>query len=192
MGERKKNRIVLLLWMMAMAVFMLTGCRAKNTGTVGGIRENSAQKIVTDEISKTTDVILVMDESGSMVHADPTRFAIEGAKLFVDLEKSSGINLGLVEFSNKISSTGLVDMTDKQNRENMKAILDGIVYDPPAHTDTGWGLLKAEEVLAERPEENRKIILLFTDGQTDIDVGTPGRTTEDSKKDVETAISQAQ
>lgn len=42
------------------------------------------------------------------------------------------------------------------------------------------------------PEENRKIILLFTDGQTDIDVGTPGRTTEDSKKDVETAISQAQ
>lgn len=87
MGERKKNRIVLLLWMMAMAVFMLTGCRAKNTGTVGGIRENSAQKIVTDEISKTTDVILVMDESGSMVHADPTRFAIEGAKLFVDLEK---------------------------------------------------------------------------------------------------------
>lgn len=151
MGERKKNRIVLLLWMMAMAVFMLTGCQAKNTGTVGGIRENSAQKIVTDEISKTTDVILVMDESGSMVHADPTRFAIEGAKLFVDLEKSSGINLGLVEFSNKISSTGLVDMTDKQNRENMKAILDGIVYDPPAHTDTGWGLLKAEEVLAERP-----------------------------------------
>lgn len=192
MGKREKNRIVLLLWMAAMAMFMLTGCLAKNKGIVGGIRENSAQRIVTDEISKTTDVILVMDESGSMVRADPTRIAIEGAKMFVDMEKTSGMNLGLVEFSNKISSTGLLDMSDLQNRENIKTILDGVVYDPPAHTDTGWGLLKAEEVLAERPDENRKIILLFTDGQTDIDVGTPGRTTEDSKRDVVTAISQAQ
>ena len=172
-----------------LVLLLLAACGGKR---VSGLRENTGQDVIADDTTRTTDVMMVMDESGSMLHSDPDRFAIEGAKMFVDMEKAAGMNLGLVEFSNRVNTTGLLDMGDGQNRASMKAVLEGIVYDPPAHTDTGWGLLKAEEVLSGMPEKDRKIILLFTDGQTDIDAGTPGRTTEDSKRDVDTAIQQAQ
>lgn len=172
-----------------LVLLLLAACGGKR---VSGLRENTGQDVIADDTTRTTDVMMVMDESGSMLHSDPDRIAIEGAKMFVDMEKAAGMNLGLVEFSNRVNTTGLLDMGDGQNRASMKAVLEGIVYDPPAHTDTGWGLLKAEEVLSGMPEKDRKIILLFTDGQTDIDVGTPGRTTEDSKRDVDTAIQQAQ
>ena len=172
-----------------LVLLLLAACGGKR---VSGLRENTGQDVIADDTTRTTDVMMVMDESGSMLHSDPDRIAIEGAKMFVDMEKAAGMNLGLVEFSNRVNTTGLLDMGDGQNRASMKAVLEGIVYDPPAHTDTGWGLLKAEEVLSGMPEKDRKIILLFTDGQTDIDAGTPGRTTEDSKRDVDTAIQQAQ
>ena len=188
--KRFKRTMWLLLLCMVL-VYALAGCKSKHAESTGGTRENSSMKMITDDITKTTDVVLVLDESGSMIHADPDRIAIEGAKKFVDMI-TLGTNLGLVEFSNKVNAIDLLDMTDWQNRENIKTFLDGIVYDPPAHTDTGWGLKKAEEILAGAPEEDRKIILLFTDGKTDIDVGTPGRTTEDSKQDVDEAISEAQ
>lgn len=187
MKKYKRNKSLFLFWLVLICV--LTGCGSKSTG---GIPESTSKKIITDDMSKIADVMLVMDESGSMLHSDPDRIAIEGAKLFVDMEKAKDMNLGLVEFSNRVNTTELTDMTDTENREQMKAVLDGVVYDPPAHTDTGWGLLEAEKVFADRPEENQKIILFFTDGRTDIDAGTPGRTTEDSEQDVDTAIKQAQ
>ena len=34
-----------------------------------------------------TDVVLIMDESGSMAFADKERIAVEAAKMFIDMEK---------------------------------------------------------------------------------------------------------
>jgi Ca-activated chloride channel family protein len=181
------------LVMLVLAVFAAALMACGSSESAGTARSDSSAKFTENRADTTTDVVLLMDESGSMVHADGNRIAIEGAKLFIDMERvSSNVNVALVEFSNRISSTGLVNMGEAQNRADMKSVLDGIAYSGSAHTDTGAALLKAEEILSETPEENEKIMILFTDGRTDIDAGTPGRTTEDSRRDVDLAVQQAQ
>ena len=164
-------------------------------GSEEGIRrvEKESTGITIGDISdrNNTDVVLVLDESGSMPKADPNRFAIEGAKLFIDMEKVTGINVGLVEFSNTIKSTGLVKMEQKQNKQFFKDILENIRYSGIAHTDTGAAMLEAVSVLEQSDSANDKAIILFTDGKTDIDKGTPGRTTQDSLNDVDTAVQMA-
>ncbi len=138
-----------------------------------------------------TDVVLVMDKSGSMATADPRRFAIEGAKLFIDMEKLSGVNVALVEFSDKVKSTGLIEIKQQQNKDYLKAVLDDISYAGKAHTDTGAGMLEAVSVLDQSGNDNKKAIILFTDGRTDIDPDTDGRTVEDALNDTNEAVRMA-
>ena len=155
--------------------------------------EKESTGITIGDISdrNNTDVVLVLDESGSMPKADPNRFAIEGAKLFIDMEKVAGINVGLIEFSNNIKSTGLVKMEQKQNKQFFKDILESIRYSGTAHTDTGAAMLEAVSVLEQSDSANDKAIILFTDGKTAINKGTPGRTTQDSLNEVDTAVQMA-
>lgn len=160
------------------------------------VEKNSAIKVGDMDSHNNTDVVLVMDESGTMLTADPKRLAIEGAKLFIDMQKMSGIGIGLVEFPQKgkaPESTGIIQMQQKQNKEFLKGILDRVVYYPMAHTDTGAAMLEAVSVLdsSSGDSDNDKAIVLFTDGRTDIDKDTPGRTTKDSIKDLDTAVRQA-
>lgn len=169
-------------------MLVLSGCGSN--GQRVSENQNKGESATIGDLNdrNNTDVVLVMDESGTMIKADPNRFAIEGAKLFIDMGKHSGINLGLVEFSNQIKSTGLIHMKQKQNKEYLKGVLDSIQYSGRAHTDTGAALLEAVSVLEESDSSNDKAIILFTDGKTDIDVGTPGRTTADSIRDTDTAV----
>jgi Mg-chelatase subunit ChlD len=143
------------------------------------------------EANTSTDVVLVMDESGSMLNADKERIAIEGAKLFVDMEKNSNANIGLVEFSNELKTTDLVDVSQQENKAMLKSILENVTYGSKAHTDTGAALLEAIQLLQNSGDKSNKSVILFTDGRTDIDAGTPGRTLEDSLNDVDTAVQQA-
>lgn len=184
--------ISILLCMSVMLLFC--GCGKENTDLEPATETESQDRLLVGnyDADNRTDVVLVMDESGSMVHADEERLAIEGAKLFVDMEKSSGAGIALVEFSNQIMSTGLAEIQRQEDKDYIKGILNEVQYSRTAHTDTGAGLLEAISVLDSAPVEDNKVILLFTDGNTDIDAGTPGRTTEDSLNDVETAISLAE
>ncbi len=180
-----------IIFLLVATALLMAGCsKEESTGTVPETADTSVV-MGEPEGSKGTDVVLVMDESGSMVKADRERIAIEGAKMFIDMEKVSGINVALVEFSNQIASTDLIGMGQQQNKEYMKSMLDSVQYGSTAHTDTGAGLLEAISILDGAKNDNNKAIILFTDGKTDIDVGTPGRTTEDSLKDVDLAVAQA-
>ena len=108
------------------------------------------------------------------------------------MEKLDNAKIGLVEFSNVIKSTGLLDMSEQSGRESIKAVMNGISYSGKAHTDTGAGLLEAISLLEQSGSYEKRSIILFTDGRTDIDAGTKGRTTEDSLADVDRAIQTAQ
>lgn len=71
-----------------------------------------------------------MDESGSMRKADKERMAIEGAKLFVDMEKMTNASIGLVEFSNGIVSSGMLDVSVSKNKSVIKNTLENVEYVP--------------------------------------------------------------
>lgn len=193
MGQRIGKKFKRLLLTGLLMTALLTACAGK--GGEGSIEQSETDYkgiTVGNAASTGTDVVILMDESGSMVKADTDRIAIEGAKLFVDMEKLDNAKIGLVEFSNVIKSTGLLDMSEQSGRESIKAVMNGISYSGKAHTDTGAGLLEAISLLEQSGSYEKRSIILFTDGRTDIDAGTKGRTTEDSLADVDRAIQTAQ
>jgi len=192
-GQRIGKKFKRLLLTGLLMIALLTACAGK--GGEGSIEQSETDYkgiTVGNAASTGTDVVILMDESGSMVKADTDRIAIEGAKLFVDMEKLDNAKIGLVEFSNVIKSTGLLDMSEQSGRESIKAVMNGISYSGKAHTDTGAGLLEAISLLEQSGSYEKRSIILFTDGRTDIDAGTKGRTTEDSLADVDRAIQTAQ
>ena len=65
------------------------------------------------------DVVIVMDESGSMLSADRQRIAIEAAKMFIDMEKASGVDTAIVEFSNDVTNSGLIHVQDREGKEHL-------------------------------------------------------------------------
>ena len=187
-GKRFKRLLLTGLLMIA----LLTACAGKGEESIEQREADYKGITVGNAASIGTDVVILMDESGSMIKADTDRIAIEGAKLFVDMEKLDNAKIGLVEFSNVIKSTGLLDMSEQSGRESIKAVMNGISYSGKAHTDTGAGLLEAISLLEQSGSYEKRSIILFTDGRTDIDAGTKGRTTEDSLADVDRAIQAAQ
>lgn len=194
-GKKMKKSIRLSLFITAL-IITFSGCSDSDEATAElpetMVEEVSEGIALGDATNKNnTDVVLVMDKSGSMAKADPNRFAIEGAKLFVDMEKFSGVNVALVEFSDETRSTGLIEIKQKQNKDYLKAVLDSVSYAGKAHTDTGAGMLEAISVLDQSGNDNEKAIILFTDGRTDIDPGTYGRTLQDSIDDTDKAVQMA-
>lgn len=189
----------LLTIVAALFLFIATACGDKDT--TPEVSDNLAENtesiedlgITIGELEDSigTDVVLLMDESGSMIKADKNRIAIEGAKLFIDMEKLTNANIALVQFSNKITASKMVEMT-RQNKAYLKGILDDVNYERTAHTDIGAGLLESVDILNRSGDNSNKSIILFTDGRTDIDAGTPGRSTEDSENDVRAAVQEAQ
>lgn len=183
----------------ALFLFFATACGNKDTAPEVSDNLAESTESIQDsgitigklEDSIGTDVVLLMDESGSMVKADENRIAIEGAKLFIDMEKMTNANIALIEFSNKTAASKMVETT-RQNKAYLKGILDNVNYERTAHTDIGAGLLESVDMLNHSGGNQNKSIILFTDGRTDIDAGTPGRSTEDSENDVRAAVQEAQ
>ncbi len=180
-------------------ILFVTGCGNANKNSevsdnlVKNMESSTNSRITIGELEESigTDVVLLMDESGSMIKADENRIAIEGAKLFIDMQKLTNANIAFIEFSNKVIASDMLEMT-QQNKENLKDILDSVNYEGTAHTDIGAGLLKSVDMLNNAGDNRNKSIILFTDGRTDIDVGTPGRSTKDSENDVRAAVQEAQ
>ena len=137
-----------------------------------------------------TDVVIVMDKSDSMDEADSERIAIEGAKLFVDMEKLSNVSIGLVEFSDKATATEMLDAAQQEYKDNLKEKLDQIKNN--GYTDTGAALLEAVSLLDGSGANRNKIIILFTDGEIDINPKSEERTKQVSRDDVDRAVGQAQ
>lgn len=181
------KRISLMLFMVAA---LLTGCSSDDEKASVTYLEDEYAGVTVGELEAEigTDVVMIIDESGSMVDADKERIAIEGAKLFVDMEKLSNANIGLVEFSDNAKATEMFDVALQENRTALKEILDNAKYHGGAYTDTGAALLESIRLLESSGNHANKSVILFTDGKTEVNERIPGRTLENSLQDVETAV----
>lgn len=170
-----------------------SGGNAESNAADSGEEKCIQEGMVTfdDSMGDEADVVLLMDESGSMAYSDTEGIAVEAAQLFIDMEKVSGVNISLIEFSNEIKATDLKEMEKISDKHFFGEILGKITYGGTAHTDTGAALKKAMEILNASDSAGKKAILLFTDGRTDIDDGTPGRTTEASLAEVDEVTAEA-
>ncbi len=135
----------------------------------GSLRVMLALTAVPDIISNPTDIVLVLDRSGSMT-GTPLSNMKTGAKTFIDIieeatdgaadgQIGSGSQIGIVSFSNTaVSNTQLITSVD-----TLKNAVDSL--NAGGSTNHADAFTKAIQLFNPQ-SNNAKVIVMFTDGNT--------------------------
>ncbi|MCL2577102.1 MAG: VWA domain-containing protein [Defluviitaleaceae bacterium] len=142
------------------------------------------------------DVIIVIDNSGSMRQADPDMLALTAANLFIDMNAGSDSRIGYVMYTQAI--VGRRDLTELVSfRRDIKNEISATRWDPRGWTDIALGIETALEMFANESDRSRMpMIILLSDGNTELEVPAhinprPIRTTAESNAALEVAITDA-
>lgn len=128
------------------------------------------------------EIIFVMDYSGSMKTNDSQDMAKEMVKAFIDTVYGDNIKVGFVAYNDRIlSSTAPVGVSAFEDREALKKLIDGGGYF--GNTDIGLGLRHAYE-LFDKDNGEKKILVLISDGESDLTGSETGRDIEISIADL--------
>ncbi len=131
------------------------------------------------------DVMFVMDYSGSMKTNDSRDIARGMVKAFVDTVHSADIRVGFVAYNDRILTfTSPLAIQTEEERADLKKLIDQEQY--AGNTDIGLGLSYGLELLEEEAVRKR-VIVLISDGEPDLEGSNTGRTTEISKEDLKLA-----
>ncbi|WP_367565203.1 VWA domain-containing protein [Lacrimispora sp.] len=132
------------------------------------------------------DVTFVMDYSGSMAANDPDRTAIGMVKAFIDTVYSADIRIGFVAYNDHIlSSSAPVSVRTTEERESLKGLMDSVGYQ--GNTDIGLGLNYAYGLTGQETGRKR-VMVLISDGETDLKGSSTGRTKESSDQDLKNVL----
>lgn len=128
------------------------------------------------------DVIFVIDNSGSMLRADPYKLALTATNLFIDICEDSDSRVGYVMYTHVIRSFQPLTDVDEFSKQ-LKNAISATEYQNDGDTDTAMGLEKAYELLSldslEGKSSREPVIILLSDGNTDLPKGIT-RTTNQS------------
>ncbi|MGL5437303.1 MAG: vWA domain-containing protein [Lachnospiraceae bacterium] len=147
------------------------------------------EEVFAEEFSgqkNSLDITFVVDASGSMRTNDPNGIALEMVKAFVDTVHTEEISVGFVAYSDTlVSSSAPVSMSAQSDREQLKSQIGATVYS--GNTDIGLGLAEAYDQMPAA-EGKERIIVLISDGETDLRGSLTGRTEQQSNQDVERIV----
>lgn len=135
----------------------------------GALRVTLALTAAPDIVSNPTDIVLVLDRSGSMT-GSPLADMKLGAKTFIDIideatdsskdgQIGSGSQMGVVSFSN----TAVADTQLTTSVDVLKTAVDGLTAG--GNTNHADAFNKAMQ-LFDPTSANAKVIVIFTDGNT--------------------------
>ena len=137
---------------------------------------------------RALDVIFLADVSGSMKTNDPDGIALDMVKAFIDTVHIQNIRIGFVAYNDKIvSSSSPVSIVELSERERLKELIDTVSYS--GNTDIGLGLMNAYQSMPEEEGRNR-IIVLISDGESDLKGSNTGRTLEQSNQELLWTVEQ--
>lgn len=112
------------------------------------------------------NVVLVMDTSGSMDYSDAKGNRFDATDLFLAMLANEGNNVGLVTFSDSIKSKDVAAVDGIKNKMAMSKTIRE--RKPAGDTDIGGALLKATDMLKSMKSDLPSIIILLSDGNTDL------------------------
>ena len=154
---------------------------------------SQSQNVMAKEIPSEQnglDVIFVMDYSGSMKFNDPDQTAKGMVKAFIDTVHSADIRIGFVAYNDRIvSSAAPVSVKTQEERDSLKGMMDSAGYS--GNTDTGLGINYAYGLSGEETGRKRMIVLI-SDGETDLKGSKTGRTLERSNGDLKDTVDACQ
>lgn len=114
------------------------------------------------------DIEIVVDASGSLTRTDPENNRYTAIDIFLQSLRENGNNAGSVVFTTKIEEdTGLSEMNSKNSKEKLSNQIQSYVPDT-ADTNIGLALQTAVDNLNASNNEAEKIVLLLSDGNTDL------------------------
>lgn len=135
----------------------------------GTLRVTLALTAAPDIISNPTDIVLVLDRSGSMAGAPLSDMKL-GAKAFIDIidEATDSTQDGQIGFGSRIgivsfSSTAVADTPLITSVDALKAAVDSL--NANGSTNHADAFTKAMD-LFDPASSNAKVIVMFTDGNT--------------------------
>lgn len=114
------------------------------------------------------NIEIVVDASGSLQITDPENNRYTAIDIFLQTLRENGNNVGSVVFTTKIEEdTGLRKMNGKNSKEKLSNQIKSHVPGP-GDTNIGLALQTAVDNLNASNDESEKIILLLSDGNTDM------------------------
>lgn len=146
--------------------------------------------LAAEETQKEIDIVFALDISGSMKKTDENRTAIEAIKMMIDICDEND-RIGVVAYNDTIAySFELTNLKDQEQSQQLKNMVDTIEY--RGETDIGLGMKQAVEMLGAQEDDREKLVILLSDGKTDLEQSTTGRTLEQSEEDLNQAVEQAE
>lgn len=117
------------------------------------------------------NIEIVVDASGSLKRTDPEDNRYTAIDIFLQTLRENGNKVGSVVFTDQIEEdTGLTDMNSKNSKEKLSNQIQSYVPDK-GDTNIGLALQTAVDALNAGDNGSEKIILLLSDGNTDM--GSP-------------------
>ena len=117
------------------------------------------------ETQLATDVVMVLDSSGSMQHADPDFLTLQASQLLLGQLDKAHSRVGFVIFEGEIDAVHpLVPISTQEDIDYLMSELNRLYHQNGNFTDVPRGLSRAIQLFGDSPSENRKVIFLLTDG----------------------------
>lgn len=159
------------------------GIAAPSISTTGS--DERVQNIEAVMVKEDLNIVFVVDHSGSMNQQDKQRLIPQVLKIFVDTMHGENMRIGYVAYNDTIiAQKAPVSVQQESQRDMLKQIIDSAVN--KGETDIGLGVREAYHLMDGYA--GRKMIVLLSDGETDLALSNTGRTESDSEKDIEETV----
>ncbi len=177
MGMKMIKKILCAI-LIALAVF--------HNGNIYSTAKEPDDSVTETEMTKEDlNIVFAVDHSGSMTKQDAQKMIPQILQIFVDTMHDENIRVGYVAYNDTVvAQKEPVPVRDENDREALKQVIAGSVY--KGETDIGLGLREASRLLDGC--SGRKMIVLISDGETDLAHSNTGRTEDDSRRDIEETV----
>lgn len=136
-------------------------------------------------VKEDLNIVFAVDHSGSMNEQDAGQIIPKVLQIFTDTMRGENIKIGYLAYNDTIiTERAPVTVDQEEQRRLLKQTIAGAKNQ--GETDVGLGLKEACQLLAGC--DGKKMVVLISDGETDLARSHTGRTEQDSEQDIEEVI----
>lgn len=131
------------------------------------------------------NIVFAVDHSGSMNGQDGQQMVSRMLKEFIDTVEEENVHIGYVAYNDSILARNApAAVGDEMQKKQLKETIDSVKAG--GETDIGLGLSEAYHLMDDCT--GKKMVVLISDGETDLDNSKSGRTEADSDEDIQEII----